>query len=887
MRTQPDQNDALWEIAPDGTVSTFAGVPGVQGSVDGPAMAAKFSAPSGVAFDSKGNLFVTDSNNCTIRKISPEGVVSTFAGTTGVPGYADGQGTSAQFETPSGISIDGNDNLYVITANSGAIRKVTAAGVVTTLTLLPSPSLVGEFGIKPEGVAADASGNVYVVDSLNGEVWKISPAGGVSEAIGDANGLGSTDGIGAEARFNAPSGVAVDNGGYVYVGDCRNDTIRKIAPDGTVTTLAGTVGRPGSSDGPGSTASFVFPYGVAVDLSGNVYVSDNGNQTIRKITPGGGVTTLAGSPGQLTVGVPVILGGAAPVVGNGDGTGPAARFLNPTGVAVDSSGMVYVADDNIVRRITPAGVVTTIAGTQWVSGSADGPGSLAQFGMTQGVAVDPYGNLYVADSGNFSVRKITQLGLVTTLAGGTRGTADGLGAAAQFGELYGIAVDARGTVFVTDGLFNTIRKITPDGTVTTLAGDPSLAGGSDGLGSAALFYTPIGVAVDASENVFVADSFNNLIRVGAYDAPPTMPTEPYYAVVPSSQSVAPGSSVVFSVSSGTVPAPGYQWYLNGSPIEGANGATLLVAGASPRSSGQYLCVATNPQGTSSAYATLSVVDTPNPGRLINLSCRSPVGSGSGVLIAGFVVGGAGTSGSEPLLLRASGPALVPLGVTGVLPDTSLKLVSSASGNEIASNSGWAGSATVSSTANAVGAFAWSNSSSGDSALVETLPVGAYTALVAGTSGDAGVALAEVYDATPFDRYTAVAPRLINLSARTQVGQGSNVLIAGFVIGGTTSKTVLIRASGPALAPYGLTGVLPDPALQLFASNSRLIASNKGWGVGPLIGSGSSSVGAFLWGTLATSDSALLITLPPGAYTAEVTGASGDTGIALVEIYDVE
>jgi hypothetical protein len=171
-------------------------------------------------------------------------------------------------------------------------------------------------------------------------------------------------------------------------------------------------------------------------------------------------------------------------------------------------------------------------------------------------------------------------------------------------------------------------------------------------------------------------------------------------------------------------------------------------------------------------------------------------------------------------------------------------------------------------------------------LVETLLPGPYTALVAGASGDSGIALAEIYDATPTGTYSPTTPRLINISARTQVGLGANVLIAGFVIGGTTSETVLIRASGPALVPFGVSSVLPDPQLQLNSSAS-VIATNAGWGGDAQIASTAASIGAFSWGTTATADSALLVTLPPGAYTAEVSGKSGDTGIALVEVYEVQ
>jgi hypothetical protein len=239
-----------------------------------------------------------------------------------------------------------------------------------------------------------------------------------------------------------------------------------------------------------------------------------------------------------------------------------------------------------------------------------------------------------------------------------------------------------------------------------------------------------------------------------------------------------------------------------------------------------------------------------------------------------------------VLVRASGPALAQFGVTSLLPDP--KLVLNSPSGILATNSGWAGEAQVTSTAAAVGAFAWTDGTSKDSALVKTLPPAAYTAEITGASGDTGIALAEVYDATT--AYTAASPHLINISARLGVGTGANILIAGFVIGGTTSKTVLIRASGPALIPFGVSGTLSDPQLSLYRSNtdgtSTLLSSNTGWGGNAQIAAAAGSVGAFGWGSQGTPDSAILVTLPPGDYTAQVQGASGDTGIALVEAYEL-
>ncbi len=275
--------------------------------------------------------------------------------------------------------------------------------------------------------------------------------------------IGSADGTGSAARFYYPAGVATDSSGNVYVADRSNSTIRKITPAGVVTTLAGLAGYQGSADGTGSAARFYYPFGVATDSSGNVYVADGGNDTIRKITPAGVVTTLAGLAG---------------ITGSADGTGSAARFYNPAAVATDSSGNVYVADtvNYTIRKITPAGVVTTLAGLAGSYGSADGTGSAARFYYPFGVATDSSGNVYVADTDNHTIREITPAGVVTTLAGlaGSYGSADGAGSAARFHYPYGGATDSSGNVYVADSGNNTIRKgfLTPPQLTILLSGVP-------------------------------------------------------------------------------------------------------------------------------------------------------------------------------------------------------------------------------------------------------------------------------------------------------------------------------------------------------------------------------------------------------------------------------
>jgi hypothetical protein len=351
---------------------------------------------------------------------------------------------------------------------------------------------------------------------------------------------------------------------------------------------------------------------------------------------------------------------------------------------------------------------------------------------------------------------------------------------------------------------------------------------------------------------------------------------------PASETVASGSTVAFAFVASGSPAPTYQWFFNNVALTSATSGTLVISGATAANAGTYTCTATNSSGSlTSNPAMLAIISTPNPGHLVNLSTRAVVGTGSNILIVGFAVGGG--SGNEPLLIRASGPALATFNVPGTLPDPQLQLYSGST--VLATNNGWAGDATIATEAAAVGAFAWTSPTSHDSALATSLGAGSYTAQVAGQSHDTGVALAEVYDATAAGSFTASSPRLVNLSARVTVGTGGNILIAGFVIGGSTSETVLIRASGPALVPFGVAGTLPDPALKLF-SGSTVLAANSGWGGDPNVSAAAASVGAFTWGSPTSNDSAILVTLPPGAYTAEVAGASNDTGIALVEVYEV-
>lgn len=494
-------NHTIRQVSPAGVVSTLAGLAGSSGFEDGTGSAARFDGPRGIAIDSAGNVYVADWSNHTIRRISPSGVVSTLAGLARSPGSADEAGTAARFRFPAGVAVDGTGTTFVADSGNHTLRKVTSAGVVSTIAGLPgNPGSSDGIGASsrfssPKGVAVDSAGVLYIADEGNSAIRTVSPTAVVATLAGLAGSPGSADGSGTVGRFEGPHGIAVSTAGTVIVGDHGNNAVRSVTSEGVVSTLAGLAGGAGSTDGSGSAARFDSPSGIAVDSSGNVYAAD-GQNTIRKISSLGEVTTFAGLAGSA---------------GSADGTGSGARFSNPNGTAADAQGNIYVADtyNHTIRKVTPAGVVSTVAGMAGTPGSQNGSPGNSQFDSPRGVAVDPSGVLYVADTGNHTIRRVVPGVSVSLVAGsaGVPGSDDG-----HFNSPLGIAVDGSGNLYVADTFNHAIRKILPDGAVSTLAGLPGVPGYVDATGTSARFNYPRGIVVDGSGYLRVADASNNVIR---------------------------------------------------------------------------------------------------------------------------------------------------------------------------------------------------------------------------------------------------------------------------------------------------------------------------------------------------------------------------------------
>ena len=1131
---------------------TLAGA--TPGYADGTGSAARFDYPNDVAVDGAGNVYVVDSDNYTIRKITPAGVTTTLAGQPGYTGNVDGPGSSARFGSSYRIAVDGGGNIYVSDSANNSVRKVSPDGTVSTLA-------TRIFG--PDGIAADPAGNVYVVAQDASSILKITPQGAVSTLatlptlgrvlaidpagncyVGELTAIrkvapdgtsavfagnetvsGSTNGTGTDARFQELDGISYDSTQHrLVVVDAGY--VRQISAAGVVSALAGTPGAVGSQDGAGSAAQFFNPEGVTVDGSGNIYVPDTFNSTIRKVSSGGVVTTFAGVTSR----------------GNNVGTGPLARFFEVQGAACDANGNVYVTDpfSAAIRKVTPSGQVTALAanvfwGMPWGiasdgagnlyvtdeiaasvlkirpdgtvvtiaggngTGFQDGSGTAAKFSYPEAIAVDAAGNLFVGDTGNSSLRKITPTGLVSTVPGVTgqiaglafdasgvlytadlttvhklnadgsytlfagqtsQGSNDGQGSLASFTFPSGLAFEASGALLVVDSLNHTLRRITPDGTVSTVAGAAKVPSWRDGRGADARFNWPTAIAIGPTGAIYVTDSYNHAVRVaagspatlvtgpvsqsvkygqsvtfsasinaslsasayqwtyngqpiagatssgytfnttlasaGAYavtvtsaggtatsaaaaltviPVPPTIdyqpisltaalgqsatlfvsvsgtPTTGYQwnyggvpifgatsssytipsvsatsvgkysvtvtgpggsvvsnaatlvavsgtgapitAVQPVSETVAAGAAAVltFSAQLGNSGPTGaiYQWWFNGRPIGGASGSQLLLPAVTAANVGSYLATATYGGITTvSVAANLTVSTTPDLGRLINCSVLMPLGRASQMLTLGITT--QGSSGSEPVLIRGIGPSLAAFGVLNPLPDPRLTVYT---GTTIfTANQGWGTPFTnanaVTAADTVVFAFPLTSPTSLDAAVVASLATNqTYTVQIASAGGNVGTVLGEIYDATP-GSYTAGTPCLTNLSCLGTLASGST-LTAGFTIGGSTACTVLIRASGPALASFGVGADLADPQLTLHtvvSGQDTVLRTNAAWSGTSALVEADTATGAFQIANPGSNDAAILTTLNPGTYTAQVTSASGSSGNVLIELFAV-
>ncbi|MBI4662885.1 MAG: hypothetical protein HY735_29085 [Verrucomicrobia bacterium] len=525
----------ILKLVPAGDWTVLAGQPGHPGFADGTGSEAGFSSPRCVAVDTSGNIYVAEPSR--IRKVTASGVVATVAGSTNL-GTVDGTGTQARFVGISGIALDPAGNLYVA---QGYLRKVSPSGVVTTISGVTQARSVAVDGTgnilvggdndllritptgdrtillswpngpdwsgtpDPEGpvgsvnsIASDPAGNAYLGNVT--EIWKVTPEGVVSSLAGSRSHWGSTDGKGSQARFyfvgfefGLFGDMAVDNAGNLFVADTGNAIIRKVSPEGVVTTLAGSPCELGSADGPGHEARFHFPESIAVDSLGDVYVTDRFGHTLRKVTSTGLVTTLAGNPFNLDS-FGRLVGGFS------DGIGANALFNFPEGVAVDNTGNIFVVEAGFpegIRKVSSSGVVTTLK-LMDTEGVADD--------YRWDIAADNQGTLFV--SYYTTIRKVAPSGKITTLTdGGARG----------------LTVDSAGNVFVAGN--HTIRRISSDGMVTTIGGAAGVIGGADGVGTNALFSYPTSVAVDSAGNLYVLDAGNFRISKGT----PILTPEPRFS----------------------------------------------------------------------------------------------------------------------------------------------------------------------------------------------------------------------------------------------------------------------------------------------------------------------------------------------------------------------
>ncbi|MBS1602736.1 MAG: DUF839 domain-containing protein, partial [Bacteroidetes bacterium] len=548
---------AIRKINSSGIVTVVAGGNGPAEIADGPVTGSgSFSGLSGLVVDGAGNLYVTEFYGCRVRKISASGTISTIAG-NGTQGFSGDGGiaTSAQLWYPLGIAIDGSGNLYVVDLFNNRIRKITTGGIITTFAGNGTAGFGGDGGAatsaqlnQPEGVAIDGAGNVYIADTYNHRIRQVSVGGIINTYAGTGvEGFSGDGGPAARAQLGLPNTFSIDGFGNLYITDQGNADIRKVKPDGTISTIAGNGIQGFSGDGASAIdAQLNYPWGTFTNASGNLVICDEENKRLREIGSDGTINTIAGNGGNF--------------IGN---NGPAtdAVLYGPKSLFADHLGNIYFPDDKTVLRVDRLGIISTVLyrgfktscvygdakgniyvgcaeGSEYIIDSVPHPGGFwqiagngansyygdggsalqAAIGTPRGITEDTAGNIFFSDSDHAVIRKVTPEGIISTFAGtGHAGYGgDGGGASlAQFGAPNSICSDASGNIYVADNHPNSVRRIDPSGVITTVAGGNNFTTGNSGDGgpaTSALFGDIQGLACDAIGDLFIVDAANNRVR---------------------------------------------------------------------------------------------------------------------------------------------------------------------------------------------------------------------------------------------------------------------------------------------------------------------------------------------------------------------------------------
>ena len=627
------ENNAIRRVAPDGTISTIAGHNGFGWAGDGgPATKAILAFPTAVAVDAAGNLYITDQNNLRVRKINPAGIISTIAG-NGQPGTTGdgGPAVAASLMGPTSIAVDGAGNVYVA---AGVVRKIAPDGTISTFAGGGSGGDGGPAAgsnVNAFAVALDATGYLYIADRNNHRVRRVSPQGIITTIAGSGKQGFAGDGAAATAAsLSSPSGVAADANGNIYIADRDNDRVRRVDSGGSISTFAGQGANVGDA-GPATDGRLDQPWGIALDAAGNLYIADNVSNRVRKVTPAGVISTLAGNGNQGY---------------SGDGGPAAAASLNsPWDVKTDAAGNVYIADsgNNRVRKVSPAGIITTYAGGGPCCSPNDGaPATSAWLGFADGIALDPAGNLYVTDLSIQGIRKVTPAGIISTIAGGSgkqgySGDGGPATSAVFGGNFQGLLADANGNVYVSDSTNSRIRKIDSKGVITTFAGNGSGANSGDGgPATAAAVGFPRYPAQDKAGNIFIPTP--TAIRVVRPDG--TIHT---YAGGPDgfSGDGGPAGAAAFSFLEGTATDPAGNLYVadsynrrirliqagqSPSIVASQKGLTFIASSAGGAPASQTFTIVNGGQGTLNWGVTASTTSGGNWLFVTPASGASPAGA---------------------------------------------------------------------------------------------------------------------------------------------------------------------------------------------------------------------------------------------------------------------